>query len=270
MIRIRDAAVAGSFYPADPTALRQAVVSAVAGARFTKVGEPPLALIVPHAGYVYSGAVAGVAYASLTPWAARYRRVILLGPSHYAAFAGIAVSSAVAFRTPLGDVPLDRERLDRLRHPAVMTNAVAHLHEHCLEVQLPFLQVVLPAFVLLPLLVGSVDAAAVTAVIDTLWSETDTLVLVSSDLSHYLDYDAALHRDRRTCQAIEELDVGRIERDDACGSVPLRGLLLWARTRRLRVETLDLRNSGDTAGDRSRVVGYGAWRFSGEPCTVAA
>ncbi len=270
MIRIRAAAVAGSFYPADPVALRRAVVRAVASAECARASAPPVALIVPHAGYVYSGDVAASAYASLQPWAAHYRRVLLLGPAHYAAVPGLAVPPVDVFRTPLGDIPLDHVQLDRLRHPAISMNAEAHAHEHCLEVQLPFLQVVLPDFLLLPLVVGRVEAASVAAVIESLWTGSDTLIVVSSDLSHYLDYDTARRRDRHTCAAIEALDGGHIDQHDACGASPLRGLLHWARAHRLRVETLDLRNSGDTAGDRSRVVGYGAWRFTGDPCAAAA
>jgi len=273
MIRIREAAVAGSFYPADPGEL-QLTVGRLLDAVVRKPAptkRPPKAVIVPHAGYVYSGPVAATAYAQLRPFHSRYRRVVLLGPSHYAAFGGLAVSSASAFRTPLGDVPLDRAVIDGLQHPAVSVIDAAHRPEHSLEVQLPFLQSVLASFTLVPLLVGDADPMVVSAVIERLWDGRETLAVVSSDLSHYLGYGEARKLDQDTCHAIERLEGGTIRHAQACGATSLRGLLLFARRRGLHVETLDVRNSGDTSGSRGRVVGYGAWLFLEDlPCERAA
>ena len=273
MIRIREAAVAGSFYPADPGEL-QLTVGRLLDAAARKPAQtqlPPKAVVVPHAGYVYSGPVAATAYARLRPFRSHYRRVVLLGPSHCVAFGGLAASSAAAFRTPLGDVPLDRVVIDALQYPAVSVIDAAHRPEHSLEVQLPFLQSVLSSFALVPLLVGGADPTEVAAVIEQLWDGRETLVVVSSDLSHYLGYGEARKLDQDTCQAIERLNGRRIRNAQACGATPLRGLLLAARRRGLCVETLDLRNSGDTSGSRGRVVGYGAWLFVEEsPCERAA
>lgn len=272
MIRIREAAVVGSFYPADPEELRGAVQGmldmAVVSAR---TSQAPKALLVPHAGYVYSGPVAASAYAVLKPFRAQYRRVILLGPCHCVAFRGLAVSSAAEFRTPLGGVPLDRALIDALQHPAVSQIDAVHRPEHSLEVQLPFLQIALDSFTLLPLVVGEAAPDDVAAVIELLWGGPETLLVVSSDLSHYLRYEEARELDRNTCRAIEDLNSRRINQGAACGATPLRGLLIAARRRGLRAVTLDLRNSGDVSGDRQRVVGYGAWMFVEEkPCERAA
>ncbi|MGD2128249.1 MAG: AmmeMemoRadiSam system protein B [Lysobacterales bacterium] len=270
MIRIREAAVAGSFYPAEPGALRAAVAGLLDSVPET-VGPAPRALVVPHAGYVYSGPVAARAYARLRPFQRDFRHVILLGPAHYVAFDGLALSTSDAFRTPLGEVPLDSAAIAGLEHPAVRSCDAAHRPEHSLEVQLPFLQCVLDSFALTPLLVGHASSSAVAEIIDLLWEGPDTLVVVSTDLSHYLDYDAARRRDRDTCLAVESMNSGRIGHTEACGAAPLRGLLIAAHRRGLRAVTLDLRNSGDTAGGRDRVVGYGSWMFvEDETCEQAA
>jgi len=275
MIRIREAAVAGSFYPADTRELQSTVhqlldaVPAMAG----KAGKDlsPRALIVPHAGYVYSGPVAATAYARLQLHRQVFRRVVLLGPCHYIPLRGIAASSADVFRTPLGDVPLDRDSLGLLQQSVVRVNDAAHGPEHSLEVQLPFLQTVLASFRLIPLLVGDAQPQEVADVIDALWDGPDTLLIVSSDLSHYLLYDQARRHDRITCRAVEELDGNKIGHEEACGATPLRGLLIAARRRSLCPATLDLRNSGDTSGSRDRVVGYGAWMFVEDaPCAQVA
>jgi len=222
----------------------------------------PKALIVPHAGYVFSGPVAASAYIRLAALRERVRRVVLFGPAHRVAFRGIAVSSADAFETPLGRVEIDREAVsEALALPHVHILDRAHTEEHSLEVQLPFLQTVLGEFRLVPLLVGDATPQEVESVIETLWGGDETFLLVSSDLSHYLSYEAARRVDRETTRAIEQLDPEEIGYDQACGRVPVQGLLLAARRRGLRVTTLDLRNSGDTAGPRDTVVGYGAYVF---------
>jgi AmmeMemoRadiSam system protein B len=274
MIRIREAAVAGSFYPADPEALRatvQRLLDSVRPGPGEGAAAPPAALIVPHAGYVYSGPVAAAAYACLSPWRRDIESVLLLGPCHHVPLRGLAVSGAQAFRSPLGDVPVDLEAVDALSGAGIVVNDTAHAPEHSIEVQLPFLQCVLGSFRLLPLLVGQVEAAAVAAVIERFWLRPGRLLVLSTDLSHYHGYDEASRIDRETCAAIESLDGERISHGRACGASPLRGLLLAAARAGLRCVTLDLRNSGDTAGGRDRVVGYGAWMIVGEEtCSRAA
>ena len=269
MTQVREAAVAGLFYPADAGELSETVRSLLSSGQ--PAGSAPRALIAPHAGYVYSGAVAATAYATLIPFADCYRRVVLLGPSHRVPLSGLASSSADAFRTPLGDVPLDRRLIAALDSPFVVVSEEAHRLEHSLEVQLPFLQTVLNEFTLVPLVVGDTAPENVAAVIDALWNEPGTLFVVSSDLSHYLPYTNARRRDKATRSAIEQLDSGRISHADACGATAVAGLLIVAAHHNLAVRTLDLRNSGDTAGSKGQVVGYGSWVFEEDKsCELAA
>lgn len=260
---IRPPAVAGMFYPAQREELRATVDHLLGdGCVEDESRVCPKALIVPHAGYVYSGAVAAEAYAQLCGHSARIHRVVLLGPSHRVGFHGLAVSSAGAWRTPLGDVPLDVEGARQLAAlPQVQSLDRAHDGEHSLEVQLPFLQRVLANFRLLPVVVGSASPSEVAEVLERFWYDEGTLFVVSSDLTHYLDYDTAQRVDRVTCQAIENLAGEMIADEQACGHDPLKGLLLAARRHHLQPVTLKLCNSGDTAGDKRRVVGYGAWAF---------
>jgi predicted class III extradiol MEMO1 family dioxygenase len=233
MTVVREPAVAGQFYPEDPGELR-ALVDGLLGEADCRDENAPKALIAPHAGYVYSGAVAASAYACLSPHRDVYSRVVLLGPCHRVPVAGMAISGADAFRTPLGDVPVDRETVAALEAKGIRVFEPSHQYEH------------------------EVRPESVASLLETLWGGPETLIVVSSDLSHYLEYDAARAQDATTCRRIEHLDT-RIDHDDACGATPLRGLLLAARHRGLHVRTLDLRNSGDTEGDRDFVVGYGAW-----------
>jgi AmmeMemoRadiSam system protein B len=253
--------VAGMFYPAAADALRSEVTELLGQTRHP--GPVPKALIVPHAGYVYSGPVAASAYARLAPAAGTVRRVVLLAPSHRLPFRGLAVPDADVLRTPLGDVPVDTEGVAKaLALPQVRVFEDAFRGEHALEVQLPFLQTVLTRFTVVPLIVGDAPGAEVAEVMRTLWGGDETLVVVSSDLSHYLDYPTARDRDAATTRAIEQLRPEAIGYEDACGRNPVTGLLQVARERHLHVDTVDLRNSGDTAGPKDRVVGYGAYVFS--------
>lgn len=258
MTQVREPVVAGSFYPADAAELKDMLRSMLSEVSIGP-GPAPKALIVPHAGLVYSGRVAASAYAQLLPHRSRYRRVLLLGPCHHVALGGLADSGADAFASPLGTIRVDREALDTCSHPALVRSAAAHRLEHSLEVQLPFLQWVLDDFALLPLAVGSATGQEVREVIEAFWGGPETLVVVSTDLSHFLDYERARLRDRATCRLIEAMDFEHIGHADACGATPLRGLLLAACRRGLNISTLDLRNSGDTAGNGDRVVGYGSW-----------
>ncbi len=257
----RPAAVAGQFYPATATALREAVVSALDAAGTQASVAVPKMLLVPHAGYVYSGAVAAHAYAALAPARQRIRRVVLLGPTHRVALHGLAAPTVDGFETPLGRVALDREALDALADlPQVVADDRAHAAEHSLEVQLPFLQTVLDRFTVVPLAVGRASAAEVAQVLERLWGGDETLIVISSDLSHYLPYEQAQAVDRDTVDTILRLDPA-LEHEQACGATPLAGALLAARAHGLAPRLLDLRNSGDTAGDRARVVGYCAVAF---------
>jgi hypothetical protein len=261
MAHARPAAVAGLFYPADPAELRSTVDQLLAEA--SPSSSPPKAIIAPHAGYVYSGPVAARAYAQIAPLAEVVSRVVLLGPSHRVAFQGIAISAADTFLTPLGAVPIDTEALERLVDlPQVLLLETAHAREHSLEVHLPFLQRALRKFKLVPLVVGEASPDAVAHVLERLWGGPETLIVVSSDLSHYHDYATARRMDQETSERIEGLSRLEIDDEHACGCRPVNGLLRAARSHGLRARVLDLRNSGDTAGPRDRVVGYGAYAFA--------
>lgn len=262
MSNVRMPAVAGMFYPADRDEL-QTLVHRLLDAVPPEPGTaPPKAIIAPHAGYPYSGPVAASAYARLRPLAQTVTRVVLLGPSHRVGFYGLAASSAEAFHTPLGDVPIDKAGVaEACRLPQVQVLDQAHQMEHSLEVHLPFLQEVLGAFSLVPLVVGDAGPQDVGEVLELLWGGPETLIVISSDLSHYHDYESARRLDRATTEAIEALRPEGVDPDGACGRNPINGLLYVARRHGLQVRTLDLRSSGDTAGPRDAVVGYGAYTF---------
>ena len=262
MTLVRPAAVAGTFYPASPSELAREVDDML-GQSASGAMAPgfPKALIVPHAGYVYSGNVAAVAYDRLRPARGIVRRVVLLGPCHRVPVRGLALPEAGAFATPLGEVPLDRGAIASLAGlPQVAVSSAVHAQEHALEVQLPFLQRVLGEFSLVPLAVGAATPAQVAEVLERLWGGEETLIVISSDLSHYHSYDEACAIDRGTAQAILDCSAG-IGHEQACGATPVAGMLLAARRHKLNVELLDLRNSGDTAGGRARVVGYASFAF---------
>lgn len=262
MNSIRPPAVAGMFYPADPEQLVYAIQGFLAEAHPPHLN--PKALIVPHAGYVYSGAIAASAYATLTGNATRIRRVVLLGPTHRVAVRGLALPDVDAFATPLGQIRLDAEAIHALAgFPQVTVNAEAHAGEHSLEVQLPFLQSVLDDFTLLPLAVGMATADEVAEILETLWDGDETLIVISSDLSHYLPYAIAQSTDKKTSADILQLRQP-ISHEQACGATPVSGLIVAARRHNLTPHLLDLRNSGDTAGSHSKVVGYAAFAFTGE------
>jgi AmmeMemoRadiSam system protein B len=262
--QIRPAAVAGMFYPGSSSALARDLQQMLSHTPPAS-GLRPKAIIAPHAGYVYSGPVAASVYAPLADLRESIRRVILLGPTHRVAVDGLALPSSRAFATPLGVVQLDQEAMASIEPlPQVIVSDAAHALEHSLEVQLPFLQTVLSGFTLLPLAVGRASAAEVAEVLECLWGGDETLIVISSDLSHYLPYALARETDSNTARHIVALDA-HLDHQQACGATPVNGLLLAARRHGLQAQLLDLRNSGDTAGDRSRVVGYGAFCFSAEP-----
>ena len=266
MRQVRQPAVAGAFYPGlastlarDVTALLEnASVSADAGS------AAPKALIVPHAGYVYSGSTAALAYARLSSVRSTIRRVVLFGPVHRVPVRGLALPGAAFFATPLGRIEIDQAAVAALTPlEQVVVSPAAHAQEHSLEVQLPFLQLVLDDFKLVPLAVGDATPAEVAQVLDLLWGGEETLIVVSSDLSHFLPYDKARATDDATVQRIMNLS-GAISHHQACGGTPINGLLLAARRHHLAPQLLGLCNSGDTAGDKQRVVGYAAFAFTQE------
>ena len=250
---IRPSAVAGLFYPARATELETLL-----GKQFESLDlhshYHPKALIVPHAGYMYSGKVAAKAYQSLRDLANDIRRVVLIGPSHRESFNGVAISSADYFATPLGSIAVDKAAIAKL---AIMDDVqyidTAHANEHSLEVQLPFLQYVLPEFEIVPIVTGETKSSTIANIIESAVNETDdTLIVISSDLSHFLDYESARLVDQFTSQAIISLDNTDIDTYRACGCVGIRGFLEYARQRRLQGKVISLCNSGDTAGKKQR------------------
>ncbi len=258
MLTVRPPCVAGYFYPGDPNALMTMVEDHLDAPMACEMDAK--AVVAPHAGYVYSGPIAGTAYASLRPVAGRVRRVVLLGPAHRYPLHGMAVSSAHAFDTPLGRLSVDQAGvLDALALPGVAVNDVAFEGEHSLEVHLPFLQRQFGDVELVPVLVGEASPEQVEHLLDRLWGGPETLIVVSSDLSHFHDYAAAQRLDGDTSRLVETLRGNDLTGTMACGYRPLAGLLRRAAALDLRATTLDLRNSGDTAGSRDRVVGYGAF-----------
>jgi AmmeMemoRadiSam system protein B len=266
---VRLPAVAGLFYPASERQLKSQLEHLIAGAERSPLSGSPAgykAIVVPHAGFMYCGPVAASVYARLLPLRGKITRVVLLGPAHRLWFEGLALPAAEAFRTPLGDVEVDAAAIAALRgFDQVRVVPGAHEQEHSLEVQLPFLQHVLGTFKLAPLVVGEAAPADVAAVLDRLWGGPETLIVISSDLSHYESYDRARRHDAQTAAEIERGGPTTLGPDDACGCGAINGLLLSAAARGLRCSRLDLRNSGDIAGERERVVGYGAWGFTARP-----
>lgn len=262
MSAIRPPAVAGYFYPAEADELTSEVRHYLREAVSVAREQAPKAIIVPHAGYMYSAKVAAAAYAPVMATGGSIRRVVLLGPGHRMAVPGMAVPNATAFSTPIGDIPVDQTALqDIIALPQVELRDDAHRDEHSLEVQLPFLQAVLPAFELVPLVVGGATPEEIAEVLDRLWGGPETLIVLSSDLSHYKDYGTAQALDGQTATAIETLDAAAIGQEQACGRLLIAGFLELAKRHGLTAERLDLCNSGDTGGPKDRVVGYGSWAF---------
>jgi len=262
MRNVRRPAVAGTFYPSDPAELEDSVRNFLDDARVKLPTDAvaPKAIIAPHAGYIYSGPIAASAYVHMEMAERQVERVVLLGPAHRMAIRGLAAPDADAFETPLGQVPIDTQALDLvLKLNCVEVEGRAHAQEHSLEVHIPFLQLLFGNFSLVPLVVGDARPMEVRAVLDLLWGGPETFIVVSSDLSHYHDYNTALLMDRSTTHAIEALRPDDIEYEQACGRIPVQGLLLAASERGMSVQAVDVRNSGDTAGARDSVVGYGSY-----------
>ncbi len=258
-ISIRPTAVAGSFYPKDVSQLNNMLDEYLA-IEATDI-EPPKAIIAPHAGYIYSGQTAASVYSNVGKIKNIITRVVLLGPTHRVYIQGIALASNTHFATPLGNIPIDTTVLSDLesKYPYVNFLDAAHEQEHSLEVHLPFLQKVLNDFTLIPLLVGDAAPDQVATILDELWGGEETLIVISSDLSHFLDYETACEIDSNTTSLIENFDYKNIDSKQACGCMPMRGLLKLANEKNMSIQTLELCNSGDTAGTKDRVVGYGAY-----------
>jgi len=261
-VTTRPAAVAGLFYADNPDRLRTQVLHLLADVEASR-DVMPKALIAPHAGYAYSGRVAAAAFATLRDSARTITRVVLIGPAHYVYVRGIAAPTVDAFETPLGRVAVDQEALSTIADLRFVTRSDApHAPEHALEVELPFLQNLLASFQVIPLVVGDATPQEVALVLRRLWGGPETLIVVSSDLSHYHDYEIAQQLDAATAAAIEDGDWASLGPDQACGCLAVAGLLLEAGRHGLKAHRLSLSNSGDTAGSRDRVVGYGAWMFA--------
>ncbi len=260
MTNIRKAAVAGTFYPAEPTQLKQMIEQYIK--EVPSGHKVPKAIIAPHAGYIYSGPIAASVYARLLSAKNDIKRVVLIGPSHCVGFYGLAVSAAKQFATPLGNIEVDVDAILQIAAlPFVQYMEQAHEREHSLEVHLPFLQTVLNDFTLIPIVAGDAPAEQTCQILEMFWDQPETLLLISSDLSHFHDYETAKKLDRETSQIIENLQYEQLGSGSACGRVPVSGLLALARKKGLQVKAVDIRNSGDTAGynDKNRVVGYGAY-----------
>lgn len=259
-MRSRAPAVAGMFYSDKPQELAATVKTHLAAAGASAANKPPKAVVAPHAGYIYSGPVAGTAYAALATRGKEVERVILAGPSHRVAFPGLATSGAQWFETPLGPVHVDRDAVAALTGNGLARELeAAHQHEHSLEVHLPFLRQTFPEARIVPILSGDDDWQAMAKALDLLWGGEETALVISSDLSHYHDYASAKRIDADTAGDLEKLAAGKVDFEQACGATAVNALLSVAAGKGLACATLDLRNSGDTAGPRDRVVGYGAF-----------
>lgn len=257
MLRVRPPAVAGTFYPGDPRQLAADISRMLGAVESARTDRLPKAIVVPHAGYIYSGPIAASAFACLRAGRDQIRRVVVLGPAHRVFVRGMAFPEANAFDTPLGRLSVDESAIAGLN---IDRNAAAHAREHSLEVELPFLQSTLSSFSIVPIAVGDASPETVADVIEVLWGGPETLIVVSSDLSHYLPYARAREVDGLTARKVLALDIS-FGYEEACGAGPLRGLMIVAQRRGLVPELLDLRTSGDTAGTKAEVVGYGAFAF---------
>ena len=263
MHTIRPTAVAGRFYPSDTAVLLQQVNEFLDTIVSNPTVKIPKAVIAPHAGYIYSGPIAGSAYQSLQGRCSHIKRVVLIGPAHTMRIRGLATVSVAFFASPLGNVTVDQQAIEKaITLPQVQVKDAAHAQEHGLEVHLPFLQTILSTFKIVPFVVGEATGEEVAEVLSLLWGSDETLIVVSSDLSHFYDYETAVKLDAKTAHNIVNLQPNRLEHGSACGRLPIQGLLQLTQRYRLMAHQLDLRNSGDTAGTKDRVVGYGAFAFT--------
>ncbi len=262
MSKVRLSAVAGYFYPSNKEVLIKEIQNFLEKATQYS-NQKPYALIVPHAGYIYSGSVASLGYKSLIPYKEEYKKILILGPSHFVSLHGLAYPAFEYFETPLGKLQLDQNLIESLREfDFILENSPSHSQEHSIEVQLPFIQFIFGNIPIVPLTFGKIRPEKINILLRKIWNP-EILVIVSSDLSHYYSYEDAKKLDKKTSQAIENLDPDSIGYEQACGRVGIQGLLLFAKEKNWKAKLLDLRNSGDTAGSKDRVVGYGVWSFFG-------
>ncbi len=257
MSLVRQPSVANQFYPANVLELEAQIDQYLSVDATTAI---PKAIIVPHAGYIYSGGIAGQVFSNIIKVADQIKRVVLFGPAHRWGFRGVASSDVDYFLTPLGSIPVDKALQQfAVEEAGVLLEERAFDGEHCLEVQLPFLQKTLNDFKILPLIIGDCESDKVVSLMEALWGEEDTLIVISSDLSHFLDYDHCVAKDRRTADAINEKKYQTLDYHDACGRTGVKAVLKIAQEKQLTVEEVAICNSGDTAGNKERVVGYGGW-----------
>ncbi|MGH7295135.1 MAG: AmmeMemoRadiSam system protein B [Polyangiaceae bacterium] len=265
MVEARKPVAAGVFYPAEPELLSRTVLALLEAAPpASRPGRArfPRAIVVPHGLLGLEGTVAAAAWSRVAPHAARFKRVVLVGPSHHALFAGVAAPFVDSFATPLGTVEVDRIAIETARRfPQFLLSDEPHEQEPSLEVQLPFVQTLLPGVTIVPLVVGEGDDGEAAEVLASLWDDASLLV-VSTDLSHYHDASTAERLDLATARAIDALDAAKIQEDQACGHAALRALLVVARSRALRATRLELRHSGETSGDLGEVIGFGSFAFA--------
>jgi len=256
-IKIRRAAVSGRFYPSDKLELSKIISSFMRKAVITN-REIPKAIISPHAGYIYSGQIAAAGYKVLER-PNNIKKIILFAPSHFANFDGIVASNVDFFETPFGKIKVNNNSIERLEKKSLINvDNFAHEQEHSIEVQLPFLQYILNEFQIVPLLVSSNGFKNIPAIINELMDK-ETLIVVSSDLSHYLPYEKAVITDKKTADHILNLEYDELSIDSACGIGAIKGLLLYTKIKHGKIDLIELKNSGDTSGDKSSVVGYGAF-----------
>ena len=254
----KKADVAGLFYPAEPKELREMIEVFISNAKVAQ--NLTRAIIAPHAGYVYSGPIAGSAYRALYSSKETIKNVVIMSPSHNISFDGVATHSADSFSTPLGDLHVNKEIKETISNlPFVKELDNAFIREHALEVHLPFIQHTLPQAKIVPLIVGHTYPEEIQMLLETLWPDPTNAFVISSDLSHFLSYVQAQKIDSLTAKQIEKLLYKEIHHEQCCGFFPLRGLLKFAKEHGLKITALDLRNSADTAGDKGRVVGYGSF-----------
>lgn len=260
-MKIRKEAVAGTFYPEGTIELETLITTLLHEKDLPDI-PPPKAIIVPHAGYVFSGSIAASAYRKIKSFSSLIKKVVILGPSHRVSFNGIALSSDEQWATPLGNVEVDQETCCELKTiDFINYNDAAHKEEHSIEVQLPFLQKTLNDFTIIPLLSCQTSLKEAVYTLEKVWGDEETLIIISSDLSHFLNYDDCRKKDHETVNAIENFDYDKLKNDDACGLIPISALLAVAKQKKMKMETLDVRCSGDTAGRRDSVVGYASFGF---------
>ncbi|MGD9638118.1 MAG: AmmeMemoRadiSam system protein B [Alphaproteobacteria bacterium] len=260
-MKIRKEAVAGAFYPYGPTEL-DALLEALLYQKELPDIPPPKAVIVPHAGYVFSGQTAAVAYRRLSSSDSITKRVVIFGPCHRVPFNGLALSSADKWETPIGEINVDTKTCQELNElEFVNYNDDAHNEEHSIEAQIPFIKKVFNNVEIVPILTCMTSLKEAVAVMEKVWGDEETLIIISADLSHFLDYDACKQKDAETVKAIENLDYSDLDNDNTCGFIPICALIDIARRKKMKVETFDVRNSGDTAGKKDSVVGYASIGF---------